>query len=150
MDFPTNLSEGSRVMQDFSASGELAKLPDFTKEKVMSAMSELSMADQMVKFGEAIYANAANVNSEARNAAAKVIALASGLVSAIGPYHGLQNEDRGARMVAALRRRNGHVAPANSDGWPPASEDPAPIAEMVEPEESDEGAEPEGPEGPEA
>ena len=128
-EYPDSLPAASRLMQEFVAA-ELANLPDFTKEKVIEAMSELSMADQLVKFGEAIYANAANVNAAARNAGAAIIGFASGFTG-YGPYHGLQVDNRGGRIVAALRRRNGHTSP-NPDGWPAAATDPAPLSNLVE------------------
>lgn len=132
-EYPDSLPAASRLMQEFAAA-ELAALPEFTRGKVIDALSELNIADQLVKFGEAIYADAANVNSAARNAGAAIIGFASGFTG-YGPYHGLQNDNRGGRIVAALRRRNGHTSP-NPDGWPAASTDPEPRADMVEPEEA--------------
>lgn len=138
-EYPNSLPAASRLMQEFAAA-ELSNLSDFTRTKVIEALSELNIADQLVKFGEAIYADAKNVNAAARNAAAAIIGFASGFTG-YGPYHGLQLDNRGGRIVAALRRRNGHVSP-NPDGWPAANTDPEPRADMVEPPEPVEGGEP--------
>lgn len=133
MEIPVSIKDARKMMIEFAASGELANLPEFTKEKVIEALSDLNIASQVVKFGEAIYAEAANVNAEARNAAAKAIGFASGFTG-FGPFHGLEKEDRGSRMVQAFRRRNGHVTPAGLAKWPSADTDPEPKPQFVKPE----------------
>lgn len=84
-------------------------LPDDVRLLAVNAMAEPSPVDQLVSFGELMYARAAEVNQAARDAGAMAIEFA-----ARQNWHGLQREDRAVFLLQTLEageRPEGAPAP---------------------------------------
>ena len=110
-DIPAALRAIDTFMMDCAA-----KLSDATKAAVLDATSSVSPVDKIVKFGQALYGDLANIPAEAKAIAAQVIAFA-----AAQGWHGLHTDGAGITMIAEL---NGTAAPAPKVNTPPL---PAPV-----------------------
>lgn len=104
-----------------------AALPDFTRARIIDAMSSTSYVPAIVDSAEALYAIAADLDDAGRETVAVLIAFATQL-----GWYGLTVDNRGGRIMMAMRRMNGEEAPAGLP-WPEAESDPAPKPEFVAP-----------------
>jgi hypothetical protein len=138
MDFADGIPELFEGIQTFMME-EGAKLPDFTKQQVLAALANPSPVDRAVQFGEAIYAAKQDVSPEARRQAARAIEYANRF-----GWHGLHDDQRGEKLVAAFRRLNKEKAPSGGK-WPKAEDDPQPLDRFVEPAPADAPPPPETP-----
>jgi hypothetical protein len=89
-------------------------------DKVAELHASPSPVDQIVRIGEYLYARRADIADEGK-------ALLGGLIgfATIYGWHGLLTDDRGDRIVQAMRRDLGETPPEGEE-WPlPASDPPA-------------------------
>jgi len=126
MEFASSIAEAQARLQTYLI-GHGAALPDFTRDRVIEAASSPSPVDAIVQSAEALYAIAADLDNAGRETVAVLIAFA-----AQNGWHGLPIDNRGGRMMMAMRRMNGEEAPAGLP-WPDAESDPAPKPEFVAP-----------------
>ena len=96
-----------------------ATLADPLREHLAAALASPSPVDMLVQSMEALYAARAELGAEGKT----VIGSLAGFIMANG-WHGINADDRGYRIVRAMRRDLGEAAP---DGvtWPDPSTDPA-------------------------
>lgn len=92
---------------------------------VIAAVQELSASaspvDQVVRLGEFLYARRATIADSGKDLAGGLIAFAT-----INGWHNLLADDRGNRIVQALRRDLGETPPVGLE-WPDEADDPAPL-----------------------
>lgn len=103
------------------------ELPAFAVEHLRDAQSCPSDVDLLMRSIEALYAVGEALTPPAR---ALLIDLLP-LVMDAG-WHGILDDNRGARMRMAMQRESG-VEPPLGREWPAADTDPAPAAHYVEP-----------------
>jgi hypothetical protein len=125
MFYPSDIPAAQNVLFTYVMSyGQDLPAGELT-DRLISAISEVSPVDRFVKFGELVFANSANLPNEALVTGAKIIGFAAG-ATGVGPFHGLQEDDRGMKMAKALRRNSGEEGE-----WPQESEDPTPKPEYT-------------------
>ncbi len=90
-----------------------------------------SPVDLAASFTEAVYANPADFDDDAREIAAGCASICER-----DGFHG-RLDNRAGAMMLALRRAAGETAP--SGGWPDAADDPSPKSEWGAPIEEAEG-----------
>lgn len=97
-------------------------LPAATQNHLADALSKTSGVDTIMDTLECLYAVKIDLSSEAR---LLVIDLIKFVSDENRGYHGINTDDRGHRIILAMRRDNGDQAPA-SGAWPDPESDPAP------------------------
>lgn len=128
-----NLNQAISALRSYEAN-KPSTWPEALAEATLKASQELSPIASLVSYGEALYGYREEISQEAQELAAKLIAF-----GADNGLHGLGLDDRGLKIVAALRRDLGHTRTIGD--WPDASEDPdalpryTPAPEEEEPSE---------------
>lgn len=97
-----------------------ADLSQSTKDALISAATKVSPVDKLVEVGEVLYAARADLSDDSLVIAGQVIEFCTR-----NGWHGLTNDARGERMVAAIRRQLGEPHPTGGE-WPDPETDPAP------------------------
>lgn len=119
MDFLPTLGDAlgacDRLLMLFSA-----ELPQVTNDALLDAGTKVSPVDKLVDVGEVLYAARADLDTDALTIAGQVIEFCTR-----NGWHGLTNDARGERMVAAIRRQLGEPHPTGGE-WPDPETDPAP------------------------
>lgn len=133
MQFPDNVEVLGKNAQIFMMSHGM-ELPASLQDFLLAAMGAPSPVDRIVKFGEALYAAAADLDDEGKILCAQMIGFASR-----NGWHGLAEDNRGGRIVMAMRRQLGETSP--SGNWPDPEDDPAPLAEYTAIDEVEEAGE---------
>ena len=123
MEFPDNIEALGKASQTFLIMHG-GSLPEHLRDQLLSALGAPSPVDRIVKAGEALYANAAGLNDEGKVLCAQLISFA-----ALNGWHGLADENRGGRIVMAMRRELGEKAPSGK--WPVAADDPEALAQYA-------------------
>lgn len=118
MDFPDNMPAIGMALQSFLAL-HAAELPEDTRTLLMEAAGQPSPVVTMVTVGEILYARRDEMPKEGKELAAQIISFAT-----MNGWHGLTNDSRGSKMVAAIRRELKHKHPTGS--WPAKEDDPEP------------------------
>lgn len=124
MDFPDNIEALGKAAQTFVMLHG-AMLSEDTRERVIAALGAPSPVDRIVKTGEALYAVSGDLNDEGKTLVAQLISFAT-----MNGWHGLPQDNRGGRIVMAMRRDIGEDAP-DTMPWPTADTDPVPLAEFA-------------------
>lgn len=140
MEFPDNIPAANALTQTFAVEHG-AELPDALREKLIEALAQPSPVDSIVKTGELLYAHRGELAAPAHTLTAQLISFA-----AMNGWHGLGQDNRGSRIVQAMRRDLGEDHPGGGE-WPDPETDPdvspefAPAEEpdMPEPEGEEEG-----------
>jgi hypothetical protein len=99
-----------------------ADIPDNFRERFEKLCDSPSPVDQIVSVGEFIYANREKMSDAAKDLATGLIGFAN-----VNGFHGLQENGRGAAIIANLRKDMGEIKTA------PAEPDPAPGMLIEEP-----------------
>ena len=94
--------------------------------KIRQFNSSPSPVDQIVSIAEYLYAKRAEISNEGKNLAAGLAAFAT-----TNGWHNLLADDRGNKIVQALRRDLGETPPAGVE-WPSSVNDPTPSAIFAE------------------
>lgn len=118
MNFPDNIQDLGTAAQTFMMTHG-ASLPEELRNTLLEAISAPSPVDRIVKTGEALYAARDTLNDDGKTLCAQLISFAS-----LQGWHGLGDDNRGGRIVAAIRRDLGEKAPSGK--WPVAETDPEP------------------------
>ncbi len=126
MDFPNEIGQLGLNLQNYLIAHGAA-LPEFTRNKVIEAAGSPSPVDRIVKVGEALYA-APGLSDEGKTLVAQLISFA-----AMNGWHGLADDNRGGRIVMAMRRDLGDEAPGGE--WPDMADVPEPLSMYQEPVE---------------
>ncbi|WP_298195530.1 hypothetical protein [Novosphingobium sp.] len=126
MNFLSTLSDA------LEASSSLpAELPEAVQAALLDASAKVSPVDKLVEIAEVLYAARAELDEDALVIAGQVIEFCTR-----NGWHGLTNDDRGDRMVAAIRRQLGEPHPTGGE-WPDPETDPAvkgaPVEQPVTP-----------------
>jgi hypothetical protein len=100
-------------------------LPAHLQARFRALRSSPSPVDQISGLGEFIYANRKQMPDEFVEVGAALIAYAN-----VNAWHELQQNQRGDRIVQALRRDSGEAPPAGME-WPDAETDPRPREAMI-------------------
>lgn len=140
MEFPDNIAALGEASQTFIMMHG-ASLPEDVRTKVIAALGAPSPVDRIVKTGEALYAAREDLNDEGKTLCSQLISFA-----AMQGWHGLADENRGGRIVQAMRRDLGEKAPGSTK-WPSAEDDPAPAPEFAKPVAAEPIAVPPNPQG---
>lgn len=88
-------------------------------DKVRDLSASPSPVDQIVRVGEYLYAKRDEIADAGKGVAGGLIAFAT-----VNGWHGLLADNRGNRIVQALRRDLGEEPPAGIE-WPDPVDDPA-------------------------
>jgi hypothetical protein len=118
-----NITAARDFIMDYRAS-KLLDEPEAVIAKVRTLSASPSPVDQIVRIGEYLYAHRSEVADPSKDIAGGLIAFAT-----INGWHGLLADDRGNRIVQALRRDLGETPPPGLD-WPDPETDP-PAADPV-------------------
>lgn len=112
-----NISDARNAIMDFRAD-HFADVPEDMRARFRELSASPSPVDQIVGVGEFLYANRERLTDASR-------ALLGGLIAFATPnaWHGLIEDDRGNRIVQAMRRDLGEKAPAGST-FPKPADDP--------------------------
>jgi len=102
-------------------------LPEHTQNHVIEAMAEPSPVDMLVRSMEALYAAKGDLNP----AGLTIVGQLAGFIVPNG-WHGINQDNRGTRIVRAMRRELGEPAPEGTE-WAEAETDPEPQARYGEP-----------------
>lgn len=97
-----------------------ATAPAAARDAILAASTKVSPVDKLVGIAEALYAARADLDAGALTIAGQVIEFCTR-----NGWHGLANDARGERMVAAIRRDLGEPHPSGGE-WPAAGSDPEP------------------------
>lgn len=119
MDFLPTLGDALAAADRFLIE-HAATAPAAAKDAIIAAGAKVSPIDKLVDIAEALYAARAALDADALAIAGQVIEFCTRM-----GWHGLANEARGARMVAAIRRDLGEAHPSGGE-WPAAATDPEP------------------------
>lgn len=95
-------------------------------ETVQLLSAAVSPVAQVMHIGEYLYARRADIADSGKDLAGGLIAFAT-----VNAWHGLLNDDRGNKIVQALRRDLGETPPIGLE-WPDEVDDPAPLAMFAE------------------
>lgn len=125
MEFPDNIEALGKAAQSFIML-KGSNLPEKVRDDVIAALGAPSPVDRIVKTGEALYAARADLDADGQTLCAQLISFA-----AMNGWHGLAEDNRGGRIVMAMRRDLGEDAPSGS--WPEPETDPAPLAAYAPP-----------------
>lgn len=117
MDFLPTLGDALAAVDRFLIE-HAATAPESAKDAILAAGAKVSPVDKLVDIAEALYAARADFDADALTIAGQVIEFCTR-----NGWHGLANEARGERMVAAIRRDLGEPHPSGGE-WPAASSDP--------------------------
>jgi hypothetical protein len=124
MEFPDNIQALGNAAQTFVMLHG-ATLAEDVRDRVIAALGAPSPVDRIVKTGEALYAARADLNEAGKMLVGQLISFA-----AMNGWHGLAEDNRGGKIVMAMRRDLGEAAPAGGS-WPEPEEDPEPLAEFA-------------------
>lgn len=125
MEFPDNIEALGKASQTFLMMHG-GSLPEHLRDHLLSALGAPSPVDRIVKAGEALYANAADLDNDGKTLCAQLISFAS-----LNGWHGLADDNRGGRIVMAMRRELGEKAPSGK--WPVAADDPEALSQYAAP-----------------
>lgn len=123
MNFPDNIQDLGTASQTFMMMHG-ASLPEALRNTLLEAISAPSPVDRIVKTGEVLYAARDTLNDDGKALCAQLISFA-----ALQGWHGLGDDNRGGRIVQALRRDLGEKAPSGK--WPAADTDPEPDSRYI-------------------
>ena len=126
MEFPDNIEALGKAAQTYVMLHG-STLAEDVRDRVIAGLGAPSPVDRIVKTGEALYAVHANLDDEGKVLVAQLISFA-----AMNGWHGLAEDNRGGRIVMAMRRDLGEEAPGGAS-WPDPESDPSPLAEYVPP-----------------
>lgn len=129
MEFPDNIEALGKASQNFIMLHG-ASLPEAVRDQVIAALGASSPVDRIVKTAEALYAARDDLNDEGKTLVAQLVSFA-----AMQGWHGLSVDNRGGRIVQAMRRDLGEKAPGSTK-WPAADTDPDPAPEFAKKEEA--------------
>lgn len=119
-----DIGTARNAIMDFRAD-HTADLPEDLRPTFRDLSASPSPVDQIVRIGELIYARRADMPNEAKELAVGLIAFAS-----TNAWYGLLDDNRGGRIVGALRRGLGH-APLPGMSWPEEDTDPSGLPEFT-------------------
>jgi hypothetical protein len=116
MNFPDDIQTLGAAVQSYlmkNGSGLSKKLG----ADLIAALGAPSPVDRIVQAGECLYAARDELSGEGKELCAQLISFAT-----MNGWHGLSEENRGGRIVMAMRRDLGEKAPSGS--WPKGDTDP--------------------------
>lgn len=114
-----NITAARNGIMDYRA-GALSGEPEGVITKVRDLSASPSPVDQIVRIGEYLYANRAEISNDGKDLCGGLIAFAT-----VNGWYGLLESDRGNKIVQAIRRDLGEDPPAGME-WPVAGDDPEP------------------------
>lgn len=126
MQFPDNAEALGKATQNFIMLHG-ASLSEVVRDRLISALGAPSPVDRIVKTGEVLYAARESLNDDGKALIAGLISFASR-----NGWHGLGQDNRGTRIVMAMRRDLGEEATSGTP-WPSPDDDPSPLAEYAPP-----------------
>ena len=110
----TDVTSARTVIALYPTSPEWAALPEDLRTRYIAASVQPSVVNAVVDIAELLYANRAAIGEGGRALSGDLAAYA-----ASHGWHGLEVDDRGARIALAMRREDGEEG------------DPAPIERFV-------------------
>lgn len=116
--WPDALTRLQRFILDHAAG-----LPEATREQLLQFANHPSPVYRIVNTAEALYAIKGELTAPGRAITAQLAQFA-----AIGGFFGMA--ERGQKIALAMNRIGGFAPPAGLQ-WPPAADDPPPLAEFV-------------------
>lgn len=124
MNFLSSLGEALTAIDHFLVE-QARELDQPTKAALIEAAGRVSPVDKTVGFAEALYGVRADLSDDGLVLAGQVIEFATRYA-----WHGLTQDARGERMVAAIRRQLGEEHPTGGE-WPAPETDPTPVGAAV-------------------
>lgn len=124
MEFPDNIEALGKAAQTFIMV-QGATLSEAVRDQVIAALGAPSPVDRIVKTGEALYAAKSDLDESGKTLVAQLISFAT-----MNGWHGLAVDNRGGRIVMAIRRELGEDAPSGAS-WPDPESDPDPLPEFA-------------------
>lgn len=126
MDFLPTLGDALSAVDQFLIL-HASELPEASKTALLAAGTKVSPVDKLVEVGEVLYGARKDLNDDSLIIAGQVIEFCTR-----NGWHGLTNDARGERMVAAIRRQLGEPHPTGGE-WPAPETDPAPLGGNPQP-----------------
>lgn len=124
MEFPDNLADLGVAVQNFMMMRG-GNLPENLRSAMLTALGAPSPVERVVKTGELLYGSRDIINDEAKALCAQLISFA-----AMQGWNGLNDDNRGGRIVQAMRRELGEKAP--NGRWPKVPNDPERLPEITQ------------------
>lgn len=134
MDYPNlqHAEDGAKAIQNFLRSATLADLPRDMQDQAWDLIAPgQSISFAVAHFAHMVYAR----QDEVSNDALKLAAACAGVTGTLG-IDDMGVDNKGIRMMQAMRRRSGEKAPVGMS-WPDAENDPEPresFKKKVEPD----------------
>lgn len=118
------ITECRNAIMDYRA-GALTTEPEAVVTKVRDLSASPSPVDQIVRTGEYLYAKRAEISADGQSLAGGLVAFAT-----VNGWFGLLENERGNKIVQAIRRDLGETPPTGVE-WPDPADDPAELPQFV-------------------
>ncbi|MBC2668761.1 hypothetical protein ACFOON_15160 [Novosphingobium piscinae] len=119
MNFLPTISEALTTVDQFLIL-HAAALPQGPKDALLASGSKVSPVDKLVEVAEVLYAARGDLDEDGLTIAGQIAEFCTR-----NGWHGLADDARGERMVAAIRRDLGEPHPSGGQ-WPAPETDPLP------------------------